>query len=284
MQIIRELSILQTRLEEWRCQSEPIVLVPTMGNLHAGHLALVRAAAERGGRVLATIFVNPAQFVAGEDYDCYPRSEEEDCRQLEALGTDLVFIPDVATIYPAGAEQHTRVTVPVLDGVLCGKFRPGHFAGVATVVTKLLNMVRPHIAVFGEKDYQQLLIIRRLVADLAIPVDIQAVPTVREADGLALSSRNQYLSEEERKRAPLLYRTLLDIATRLRDGNLAYRPLEAEGMSRLLDAGFRSEYIAIRTAATLESPGPQTGELVVLGAAWLGRTRLIDNVSVTCDR
>jgi len=286
MPIIHNLSALTEKLDEWRRQSEPIALVPTMGNLHAGHLALIKAAVPEAGRTLATIFVNPAQFVAGEDYAHYPRTEAEDCRLLEEAGADAVFIPAVETMYPAGLEWHTQVTVPGLDDVLCGEFRPGHFTGVATVVAKLLNMIRPDLAFFGEKDYQQLLVIRRLAADLATGVDIRAVPTVREADGLALSSRNSYLTETERVLAPQLYEVLCDVAGKLDAGAMVYHSLERDAMLQLADAGWRPEYVAIRDAATLREPaagGAEPGSLVVLAAAWLGRARLIDNIRVGCN-
>ncbi|MDZ7735294.1 MAG: pantoate--beta-alanine ligase [Gammaproteobacteria bacterium] len=279
MQIIRDLPSLQRTLSGWRRQDRRIALVPTMGNLHTGHLALVEAAVPMATHTLATIFVNPAQFVAGEDHEHYPRSEAGDCRKLEAAGADLVFIPDTDTVYPAGASKHTRVTVPGLDNILCGEYRPGHFTGVATVVAKLLNMIRPDMAFFGEKDYQQLLVIRRLVADLAFDVQIHAVPTVREADGLAMSSRNSYLTDTERALAPQLYELLCDIAEKLRGGCTDYRELETAAMSQLADAGWRPEYIAIRDAETLAKPGTGGG-LAVLAAAWLGRARLIDNVRV----
>lgn len=281
MQIIRELPSLQQILSDWRQQGESFALVPTMGNLHAGHLALVKAAVPAADRTMATIFVNPTQFVAGEDYDHYPRTAEEDCRLLEQAGGDLVFMPDVETMYPAGVANHTRVTVPGLDNILCGEYRPGHFSGVATVVTKLLNMIRPDLAFFGEKDYQQLLVIRRLVTDLAIDVDVRSVPTVREADGLAMSSRNNYLTDTERALAPQLYELLCDIAEKLRAGRTDYRELETAAMSQLADAGWRPEYVAIRRADDLAQPEPDAGatiSLVILAAAWLGRARLIDNI------
>ncbi len=280
MQIIRDLPALRQQLADWRSRQESIALVPTMGNLHAGHLALVEAAAGCCDHTLATIFVNPAQFVAGEDYAHYPRTETEDCRQLETAGAELVFIPAVEAVYPAGPDQHTRVTVPGLDHILCGEYRPGHFTGVATIVTKLLNMIRPDRAFFGEKDYQQLLVIRRLVKDLAIDVDIHAVPTVREADGLALSSRNAYLTDAERALAPQLYEVLEDVAGKLHAGRTDYRELEVAAMGQLSDAGWRPEYVAVRDAGTLAQPAAAQAAdtLVVLAAAWLGRARLIDNI------
>ena len=281
MEIMGDLAALREQLAEWRDHGDSIALVPTMGNLHAGHLALVEAAAASAEHAVATIFVNPTQFVAGEDFAHYPRSEAQDCRQLATAGAELVFMPAVETMYPAGQASHTRVTVPALDDILCGEFRPGHFTGVATIVTKLLNMIRPDMAFFGDKDYQQLLVIRRLVQDLALAVDIRSVPTVREADGLALSSRNGYLDAAERALAPQLYELLIDIADKLRAGRRDYRELELAAMGQLRDAGWRPEYVAVRDAATLQPPaGSEVAahELIVLAAAWLGRARLIDNV------
>lgn len=280
MQIVRDLPTTRNVLDNWRRQGLSIALVPTMGNLHAGHLALIETARRMADKVVASIFVNPTQFVAGEDYEHYPRSEAEDCRQLESAATDLVFIPDIATMYPAGLEQHTQVVVPVLDAVLCGEYRPGHFRGVATVVTKLFNVLRPQQAFFGEKDYQQLLVIRRLVQDLAMDVEIHAVATLRETDGLAMSSRNAYLSAAERGRAPQLYRVLTEVAQALVAGEKDYQQLEKTALQKLAGGDWRPEYVAVRDAATLALPGAGS-ELRVLGSAWLGRARLIDNVGVT---
>jgi pantoate--beta-alanine ligase len=278
MYIIRAIPELRAILDDWRDQKLRLALVPTMGNLHAGHLRLVEVARAAGDRVLVTIFVNPIQFVAGEDYAEYPRTEAEDCRLLAEQGADLVFMPAVATMFPEGLERHTRVTVPELDNILCGAFRPGHFTGVATIVAMLLNLTQPQVAVFGEKDYQQLLVIRRLVGDLAIPVEIAGVPTVREADGLAMSSRNAYLSAEERRCAPLLYRTLIELADRIAAGRRDYPVLEEKAMQRLRAGGFRPEYVSVRDAGTLGPPA--SGALCILAAAWLGRARLIDNLRV----
>ncbi len=278
MQTVRERTAARAQLADWQRQGQRVALVPTMGNLHAGHLGLVEAARQSADRVVATIFVNPTQFVAGEDYDHYPRSEAADLEQLEAAGSDLVFVPEVATMYPAGLEGHTEVRVPALDGVLCGEHRPGHFTGVATVVTKLLNMLRPDVALFGEKDYQQLLVIRRLVADLALDVDIKAVATRRERDGLAMSSRNAYLGADERARAPQLYQVLSGIAQAIVAGERDFARLEREALVALHDGGWRPQYVAVRDAADLSVPSAASGALRVLGAAWLGRARLIDNV------
>lgn len=260
----------------WRRAGERIALVPTMGNLHAGHMALVESAQARADRVVVSIFVNPIQFVAGEDYDNYPRSEQEDCRLLERAGIDLVFMPVVEDLFPGGSHRHSRINIPGLEDILCGASRPGHFSGVATVVAKLFNLVQPDVALFGEKDYQQLLVIRRLAADLAFPIDIEGVATVREPDGLAMSSRNAYLSETERSQAPALHRTLRSMADQLQAGSQDYPALESAAVRQLQAAGLRPDYVAIRDAATLEAPAD--GECVVLAAAWLGRARLIDNI------
>ena len=276
---VRTIAALHQATVPWRAAGERIAFVPTMGNLHAGHLALVREAARVAERVVVSIFVNPLQFDRQDDFQAYPRTLAEDREALAQEAVDLLFLPEVEEMYPRGMEACTRVEVPGLSEVLCGAFRPGHFVGVATVVTKLLNAVRPDVALFGEKDFQQLLVVRRLVEDLNLPVEVRGVPTVREPDGLALSSRNRYLSPEERARAPALYRALLAARERL----LAGEPpgaVEAAGMRELEAAGLRPEYFSVRRREDLEEPGPADGQLVVLAAAWLGRARLIDNLPV----
>lgn len=280
MQTLHDLPATRALLADWRRQGLRIALVPTMGNLHAGHLALVEAALAVADRVVVSIFVNPSQFVAGEDYERYPRTETRDREQLQASGTHLLFLPGVETMYPNGLESHTEVRVPDLDGVLCGEYRPGHFTGVATVVTKLLNMLYPDVALFGEKDYQQLLVIRRLVVDLAMNIDIRTLATQREADGLAMSSRNVYLESDERSRAPLLYRLLIEVAQAIEQGDRDYAELERVAMQRLRDDGWKPEYVAVRDAETLAPADADCRNLRVLGAAWLGQARLIDNVAV----
>lgn len=269
---------LQEQLSQWRNTNQNIALVPTMGNLHAGHMSLVDRAKQLADRVVVSIFVNPTQFVQGEDYSTYPRTLEQDISKLEETGIDLLFCPDVEKIYPGSMQQQTQVTITGLDSILCGKFRPGHFKGVATVVTKLFNMVKPEIAVFGEKDYQQLLVIKRLVRDLFYRIEIISVPTVREVDGLALSSRNNYLTSEERKIAPILFQTLKDISAGIMAGDLAFAQHQKKAESRLKQSGFKTEYVCIRDAETLQKPS--TGDLVVMAAAQLGRARLIDNVLI----
>jgi pantoate--beta-alanine ligase len=278
MQTVTSVEDLRATLKAWRRTGEKIAFVPTMGNLHAGHLGLVAEAGRRGERVVVSIFVNPMQFGEGEDFDAYPRTLEEDKSKLIEAGVDLLFAPAVSTVYPADAAQPTRVAVPGISDLLCGASRPGHFVGVTTVVCKLFNMVQPDLAVFGEKDYQQLMVIRRMVADLAIPIEIVGMATVREPDGLAMSSRNGYLTSEQRAAAPLLYRTLRRTAEAIRGGNRDYTGLEAAAEAALRDAGFRPDYYAIRCAEDLAMPGDSAGELVILAAAYLGATRLIDNL------
>lgn len=277
LQHLSELPALRGAVAAWRAAGEGVALVPTMGALHAGHLALVARARDGGRRVVASIFVNPTQFGPGEDFSRYPRDLEADLALLGRAGADAAWTPSVETMYPAGFS--TRVAVDGLGDGLCGAFRPGHFSGVATVVAKLLGQVRPDVALFGEKDFQQLRVIERAVADLDLGVAIAGVPTLREADGLALSSRNRYLSPEERAVAPLLHRVLADIAAAARDGAAVSGPV-AQGRARLQAAGFRVQYLAVCDARTLEPVERATPPARVLAAAHLGRTRLIDNLAV----
>lgn len=283
MQIVQRIPELRGRVRSWRAQRLAVGLVPTMGNLHEGHLALMKAARRHSDRVVASLFVNPTQFGAGEDYETYPRSLEADCARLDALAVDAVFAPSAAEIYPTGTAEHTQVAVPGLSGILCGAFRPGHFTGVATVVAKLLNIVQPDIAVFGRKDYQQLLVIQRMVADLNLPVEVLGVPTVREPDSLARSSRNAYLTPLQRALAPELYRTLAALAHALHEGESDFRGLESRGCEVLRQAGMRPDYVAIRRRADLLDAHLEDIELVVLAAAWLGDTRLIDNIELSLN-
>lgn len=275
---------LRERVRAWRFAGERVAFVPTMGNLHAGHLSLIDEARARAPRVVASIFVNPMQFGPNEDLDAYPRTLGSDRERLREAGCDLLFAPQVATMYPRGSESQTRVDVPFLSEILCGAMRPGHFRGVATVVCKLFNMVQPDVALFGEKDFQQLMVIRRMVEDLAMPVEVVGMPTVRESDGLAMSSRNGYLSPQERRRAPALYRALLDAARSLRDG-AAIESVEHRAAATLREAGLEPDYVSVRVAATLRPPSEGDRDLVILAAARLGRARLIDNLRVRsgCD-
>jgi pantoate--beta-alanine ligase len=278
LSIVRTVADLRAQAGAWRRAGQRVGFVPTMGALHEGHLSLVRLARTRADHVVASIFVNPTQFGPNEDFDAYPRDEAGDAALLAEAGCDLVFAPSVAEMYPAGAS--TTVTVAGVSEPLDGLARPGHFAGVATVVTKLLNQCAPDLAVFGEKDFQQLQVIRRLVRDLDIPVEIVGGPTARAEDGLALSSRNAYLSAAERPIAGRLNVVLRDVLQRLRAG----APVEAteqRAVSDLLAAGFsKVDYVEARVPETLArlGPGPASGPIRVLAAAHLGRTRLIDNI------
>lgn len=280
MELVKTRDELREPLREWRLAGDHVALVPTMGNLHDGHLSLVEVARQHAERVVVSIFVNPTQFEPGSDFDDYPRTLQTDQRKLARANADLLFVPEVETMYPFGTVDATRVIVPALSKDLCGRFRPGHFDGVTSVVARLFSLVVPDVAVFGQKDYQQQMIIRRMVADLSLPIEIESAPTRREPDGLAQSSRNQYLTEDERRIAPLLYGTLQGVARDLQSGKRNYGELESGAMSALTDAGFAPDYVAIRRAETLEPPDRDTDELVVLAAAHLGRARLIDNVLV----
>ena len=271
---------LRKRIARWRAIDQKVALVPTMGNLHAGHIALVKHAQQLADRVVVSIFVNPMQFGPKEDFGAYPRTPDADKLQLAVAGTDLLFTPEVDEVYPGGMDKVSRVEVPAFDGILDGASRPGHFTGVATVVMKLFNMVQPDVAVFGEKDYQQLLVIRRMVADLCVPVRIVGHPTVREADGLAMSSRNQYLSKSERAQAPLLRKVLSETGALLRDGHKDFKQLEAQALQRLSGGGFRPDYLEVRDADSLAPATADTRRLVLLAAAWLGKARLIDNLGL----
>jgi pantoate--beta-alanine ligase len=275
--LVRTVNDLRRSLARPRQARERIALVPTMGALHEGHLSLVALAKSRAGRVVASIFINPLQFGPREDLNRYPRDEAGDLAKLEGAGADLVFAPATAEMYPDGFS--TRVSVGDLTEDLCGANRPNHFDGVATVVTKLLVQCGPDIAVFGEKDYQQLLVIKRLVRDLNLPVEILGGPIVREEDGLALSSRNAYLSPAERKTAPLLYQTVFAVAADLSKGRGADDAAEA-GRFKLEAKGFRVDYVAVRDPETLKPLSGPVTRARVLAAAYLGRTRLIDNVAV----
>lgn len=282
MQTLRTIPDVRKAVESWRLCRERVALVPTMGNLHAGHLALVERAAQLAERVVVSIFVNPLQFNDKDDYTHYPRTFEQDRQILAGREVAMIFAPAIETVYPRQAEGMTRVEVPGLSGILEGAYRQGHFSGVATVVAVLFNIVQPNIAVFGEKDYQQLLIIRRMVADLAMPINVESVATVRETDGLALSSRNSYLSKEERMKAPLLFRTLSRAAEAIRDDEQRdFSMLEEEGGKALEKAGFCPDYFCIRRAEDLAEPVGSEANLVILAAGSLGKTRLIDNVPVS---
>lgn len=280
MQVFETIAELRQHVAHWRRTGQPIGFVPTMGNLHAGHLSLIRQARARADRVVASIFVNPLQFGEGEDFQAYPRTEEEDRRLLLEHGCDALFLPTVTEMYPEGGTPVTVVEVPELSNILCGAFRPGHFRGVATVVAKLFNLVQPDLAVFGEKDYQQLVVIKRMVEDLCFPVTIVPAPTGRERDGLAMSSRNRYLTAEDRRIAPALFRQLSRVAGAIAAGEGDLAGLCREALATLEGKGFRPDYFEVRRASDLAEPEAGDRDLVVLVAARLGRARLIDNVRV----
>jgi pantoate--beta-alanine ligase len=276
MEILRSLDAMR----EWRASLAPnqrVGFAPTMGNLHAGHIELVNVAKQRSDVVVASIFVNPMQFGGNEDLDAYPRTLEEDLAKLEAAGAVAVFTPTTNDIYPDGVSQHTAVDVPGLTDVLCGASRPGHFRGVTTVVSKLLGIVRPHIAVFGAKDLQQVLVIKKMVRDLSINTEIDVVPTVRETDGLAMSSRNGYMSHDERALAPLFSQTLKETAKRVAESGSDIETVIAEAEAILTDAGFVLDYLEARHTYDLSKASSLNQETAIFGAAFLGTTRLIDN-------
>ncbi|WP_043530866.1 pantoate--beta-alanine ligase [Litchfieldella xinjiangensis] len=283
MQTLHAIDALRDTLATARRKGQRIGLVPTMGNLHAGHLELVKAARAQADLVVATIFVNPMQFGPGEDLDSYPRTLPDDQAGLSSAGCDLLFAPSVATLYPHGLEQHTRIHVPGISEGLCGGSRPGHFEGVATVVAMLFNLVQPDVACFGQKDYQQLAVIRKLVSDLHLPVAIVGVPTVRAEDGLALSSRNGYLNDAERAQAPGLYRTLGELRDALERGSSLPEAIEAS-RARLVERGFQPDYLEVRQAHDLAAVNASTRDAIILAAAYLGPARLIDNLAATLPR
>lgn len=280
METVSTLNGLRTVIGRWKGEGHTVALVPTMGNLHDGHISLLNHAREYADRTIVSIFVNPIQFGKGEDYEKYPSTLAEDKNKLEKYGLDLLFTPDLESLYPGGTDTDTRINVPELSNILCGEFRPGHFSGVATVVAKLFNNAQPDMALFGEKDYQQLLVIKRMARDLCLPIEIVGLPIVREPDGLAMSSRNAYLARDERRRAPEIYRTLKAAAAALRKGGKGLEEIEKSAMYRLEQTGFRPEYVSIRRTADLKLPTAQDTRLSILIAAWLGPARLIDNIKV----
>ena len=275
MQIIHSIEALR----QWRKSAGTVAFVPTMGNLHEGHLALVREAKKRADNVVVSIFVNRLQFGQGEDFDQYPRTLQQDADKLKGEGVAVVFAPDEKALYPRVAQRY-NVEPPNLQNELCGKFRPGHFRGVATVVSKLFNIVEPQLACFGKKDYQQLAVIQGFVEDLNVNIEIVPVDTGRAPDGLALSSRNQYLSETERVEAPHLYRELCIMAEAIKAGNLDYAGLENAATAALMQSGWVVDYIEVRHAGSLEVAHAGDKQVVILAAARLGKTRLIDNIEV----
>lgn len=276
MEIIKTVAELRQTVHQWRQQGQTVAFVPTMGNLHQGHITLVQQAKQHASRVVVSIFVNPLQFGAGEDFGSYPRTEAEDGQKLDSAGCDVLFLPTVEEMYPQ--PQRTLVSVEGVSELHCGKSRPGHFTGVATVVCKLFNMVQPDCALFGEKDFQQLAVIRQMVAQLNMPLDIIGIPTVREADGLAMSSRNGYLTAAERAIAPALYRVLSEMRMAIQTGVHDYPVLLADAGQLLTAAGFAVDYLAVCNAQTLLPASADDESLVILAAAKLGKARLIDNL------
>ena len=280
MLIIETLPLLRQQIRRLRMEGKRVALVPTMGNLHDGHMKLVDEAKARADVVVVSIFVNPMQFDRPEDLARYPRTLQEDCEKLNKRKVDLVFAPSVKEIYPNGTETHTYVDVPGLSTMLEGASRPGHFRGVSTIVSKLFNLVQPDIACFGEKDFQQLALIRKMVADMGYDIEIVGVPIMRAKDGLALSSRNGYLTAEQRKIAPGLYKVLSSIADKLQAGERDLDEIIAIAGQELNEKGFRSDDIQIRDADTLLEVSENSKRAVILVAAWLGDARLIDNKMV----
>jgi pantoate--beta-alanine ligase len=279
LRIVQRIAEVREAVAGWRADGLRIAFVPTMGNLHEGHFSLIGHARAAGTRVVASVFVNPTQFGPSEDFARYPRTLDDDAAGLAARGCDLLFAPPVEEMYPHGLRDLVQVRVPGLEDILCGAFRPGHFSGVATVVARLLGIVQPDRVVFGAKDWQQLQVVRRLVEDLAMPVAVEAGATVREGDGLAMSSRNQYLEPAERGKASRLYTILRSVRDQVLAGE-SPESAEIGALGELKAAGFRPDYVAVRCADDLRAPVAVGGPRIVLAAAWLGRTRLIDNLLI----
>ena len=280
MNTVKTVRELRAALAGARSKGKRIALVPTMGNLHSGHVALVEKARQRADFVVTSIFVNPLQFGPAEDLSRYPRSLADDQEKLIQADCDLLFTPDLEEIYPDGMQGQTIVNVPIASEGLCGTSRPGHFEGVATVVCKLFNMVQPDLAIFGEKDFQQLAVIRKLVRDLNMSIQIMGEPTVRAEDGLALSSRNNLLTQAQRTAAPALYACLNDLASAISSGERDFAKLTSKGKTSLRKAGFRPDYLEVCQAESLQSASAEDSQLVILAAAFLGKTRLIDNLQL----
>ncbi len=276
MQTIKAVNPLRAYIRQWKNEEQSIAFVPTMGNLHDGHIKLVETARQQADKVVVSVFVNPTQFGPNEDFASYPRTERQDQDKLIAANADLLFLPAVEEMYPQPLK--TGISVAGLSSILCGASRPGHFDGVAIVVCKLLNIVQPNLLLLGEKDFQQLTVIRQMVADLNIPVEIQGVPTVREADGLAMSSRNGYLSDSERESAPMLYQSLLAVRDAIMAGACDVEAVIAQQSQALLQQGFDIDYFQLRSSVDLSPAAADEKQLVVLIAAKLGKTRLIDNL------
>ena len=279
MQTLNSITALQATIKNLKAEGKTIGFVPTMGNLHQGHLSLVETAQKHRDVTLVSIFVNPLQFGANEDLDKYPRTLEQDQTKLQSLNTDYLFFPSPQMMYPEGADNHTFVEVPFLSQLYCGIDRPGHFRGVTTIVNKLFHLVQPDVAVFGRKDFQQLAIIQKMVKDFYMPVKILSVETHREKNGLAMSSRNHFLTAEQKDSAGFLYQQLQSTKDQIIQGNKDYLALEEQAINNLKQAGFKPEYFNIRTQKRLVSPTPTETKLVILTASYYGKPRLIDNIS-----
>lgn len=280
MQVVDSIASLRELITQWKRSGQTVGFVPTMGNLHDGHLKLVKRAKAHNDKVIVSIFVNPMQFGANEDLDAYPRTIEEDKAKLIADGADAVFLPSVSDMYPAGLDVQTYVEVPGISDVLCGASRPGHFRGVATVVSKLFNMVQPDDAFFGEKDYQQLQVIRTMVRDLSMAVTVHGVPTEREESGLAMSSRNGYLTAEEKATASLIYKAMQQMKTAIDEGNTDFLAIENTAVSELEQHGFKNDYVKVVNAQTFMPAMPNDAHIVIVVALFMGKTRLIDNLQI----
>ncbi len=280
MNTVHTIDALRNEVQQQRTNGKRIVFVPTMGNLHEGHIELVAQGLKQGDFVITSIFVNPLQFGANEDLDAYPKTLEQDQKKLATAGNHLVFAPPTSEIYPQGMNDQTKVIVPGITDPHCGESRPGHFTGVSTVVTMLFNMVQPDVAVFGEKDFQQLAVIRKMVKDLFLPIKIIGVPTVREKDGLAKSSRNGYLNAEERRIAPVLQQTLGSIAQKIREGRRDFVTLTTEAQEQLSRNQLKNDYFNIVDSRSLKLANEHTQSIIILAAAFLGSTRLIDNITI----
>ena len=280
MNTVHTIDTLRNAVQQQRKNGKKIVFVPTMGNLHEGHIELVKQGLNHGDFVITSIFVNPLQFGANEDLDAYPKTLKEDQEKLTVAGNHLVFAPSASEVYPKGMDDQSKVIVPNITDFHCGESRPGHFTGVSTVVTMLFNMVQPDIAIFGEKDFQQLAVIRKMVKDLFMPIKIIGVPTVREDDGLAKSSRNGYLSSEERAIAPKFRQILNETAQKIRAGQQDFTSLTAEAQKQLGKSQFKNDYFNIADSETLQAANENTQSIIILAAAFLGTTRLIDNIII----
>lgn len=280
MKLVHTIDELRAVSAAWRATGDRIALVPTMGNLHLGHLSLVSLAADNAEHVIVSVFVNPTQFRPSEDYQAYPRTLDADAQQLARIGADILFAPSVEEMYPGDIEGTTEVRVPGISEELCGDSRPGHFDGVTSIVNRLINICQPSVAVFGQKDYQQFVILRRMVEDLHLPLQLIAGPIERDEHGLALSSRNRYLNQDQQLTAAVIYQSLRAVSTMLEEGNRDYAALENSAAEQITAAGLEPDYVAIRKAGDLSVPEKSSTHLVVLAAALLGDVRLIDNLLV----